>query len=83
MYPSVSPCLWIDGDASFAQGNTESDNEKFEMLKTAIIQCKTVKIRYASSYEMVSQRKIITDTLCQGLFFSYINFACCANVSFK
>ena len=48
---------WLEVDFS-RWGNTESDNEKFEMLKTAIIQCKTVKIRYASSYEMVSQRKI-------------------------
>jgi len=37
-------------------GNKEFDNEKFELLKSAIIRRKSIKIRYASSYEMINER---------------------------
>lgn len=48
---------WIEVDFS-RWGNKKKDNEKFEMLKKAIIHCKAVKITYASSYEMMSERII-------------------------
>lgn len=48
-------CLEVD----FSRwGNEESDNEKFELLKSAIIHCNRVKIHYASSYEVTSERII-------------------------
>lgn len=46
---------WIEVDFS-RWGSRESDNEKFEMLKSAVIHCKNIKIHYASSYEVVSDR---------------------------
>lgn len=46
---------WLEVDFS-RWGNQESDHEKFELLKSAIIQHQSVKIRYASSYEIISER---------------------------
>lgn len=46
---------WFEVDFS-RWGNKGTDNEKFELLKTAVIHCKSVKIRYASSYEVISER---------------------------
>ncbi len=46
---------WFEVDFS-RWGNKGRDNEKFELLKTAVIHCKSVKIHYASSYEMISER---------------------------
>lgn len=48
---------WIEVDFS-RWGNPAFDNEKFELLKCAVIHCRYVKIRYASSYEAVSERVI-------------------------
>ena len=39
---------WLEIDFS-RWGNQSFDNEKFELLKSAIFQCKTVKIQYANS----------------------------------
>lgn len=46
---------WFEVDFS-RWGNKGTDNEKFELLKTAVIHCKSVKIRYANSYEVISER---------------------------
>lgn len=46
---------WLEVDFS-RWGNKESDKEKFELLKSAIIHCQNVKIHYASSYEALSER---------------------------
>ena len=46
---------WLEVDFS-RWGNKEFDNEKFERLKLAVIHCKCVKIHYASSYEVISER---------------------------
>lgn len=46
---------WLEVDFS-RWGNKKTDNEKFELLKSAIIHQKCVKITYASSYEEVSER---------------------------
>lgn len=47
---------WLEVDFS-RWGNKEFDNEKFELLKSAVIHCKSVKIHYASSfYEGISER---------------------------
>lgn len=46
---------WLEVDFS-RWGNQESDNEKFELLKSAVIHCRHVKISYASSYETISER---------------------------
>lgn len=46
---------WLEVDFS-RWGNKESDNEKFELLKSAIIHHRNVKIQYAGSYEKISER---------------------------
>lgn len=46
---------WFEVDFS-RWGNKGTDNEKFELLKMAVIHCKSVKIRYASSYQAISER---------------------------
>ncbi len=46
---------WFEVDFS-RWGNRGTDNEKFELLKTAVIHCRSVKIRYAGSCEVISER---------------------------
>lgn len=46
---------WLEVDFS-RWGNSGSDNEAFELLKSAIIRCKCVRIHYANSYEVISER---------------------------
>lgn len=46
---------WLEVDFS-RWGNNNTDNEKFELLKSAIIHQKCVKIVYASSYGEISER---------------------------
>lgn len=46
---------WLEVDFS-RWGDKEFDNEKFELLKSAVIHCRNVKIHYASSYEVISER---------------------------
>ena len=46
---------WLEVDFS-RWGNEGADNEKFEALKSAVIHCRHVKIRYAGSYKAVSER---------------------------
>ena len=53
----VSSESWLEVDFS-RWGNEGTDNEKFELLKSAVIHQKCVKITYASSYENVSERII-------------------------
>ncbi|MBD5549992.1 MAG: YafY family transcriptional regulator [Lachnospiraceae bacterium] len=48
---------WLEVDFS-RWGNKESDNKKFELLKSAVIHRKKVKMHYASSYEIISERII-------------------------
>lgn len=48
---------WLEVDFS-RWGNEESDNEKFELLKSAVIHCRNVKIHYANSYEVISERVV-------------------------
>ncbi len=48
---------WLEIDFS-RWGNQSFDNEKFELLKSAIFQCKTVKIQYANSNKILSERII-------------------------
>lgn len=48
---------WLEVDFS-RWGNKNEDNEKYEIIKSAIVHCRAMKITYASSYEMVSIRKI-------------------------
>ncbi len=48
---------WVEVDFS-RWGNKGTDNEKFELLKTAVIQCKSVKIRYAGVCEAMSSRDL-------------------------
>lgn len=40
---------WIEVDLS-RWGNKERDNEKFELIKEAVIQTRCIKITYAGSY---------------------------------
>ena len=46
---------WIEVDFS-RWGNKGTDNEKFELLKSAVIHQKCVKITYANSYGTISER---------------------------
>lgn len=48
---------WLEVDFS-GWGNQGFDNEKFELLKAAVIHCRNVKIRYAGSSEVISDRII-------------------------
>lgn len=54
---NLSTESWFEADFS-RWGNNGTDNEKFELLKTAVIHCKCVKIRYANSYEVISERVV-------------------------
>lgn len=46
---------WLEVDFS-RWGSNKFDNEKFELLKSAVIHCRSVKIHYAGSYEVISER---------------------------
>lgn len=46
---------WLEVDFS-RWGNKGTDNEKFELLKSAVIHQKCVKITYANSYGTISER---------------------------
>ena len=48
---------WLEVDFS-RWGNNGTDNAKFELLKSAVIQQKCVKITYANSYGTISERII-------------------------
>lgn len=48
---------WLEVDFS-RWGNKQADNKKFELLKSAVIHRKCVKITYAGSYETISERVI-------------------------
>lgn len=48
---------WLEVDFS-RWGNQSRDNEKFEQIKSAIIQRQSLAITYASSYETISERAI-------------------------
>lgn len=48
---------WLEVDFS-RWGNQAFDNEKFELLKSAIIQCKSMKIHYANSYGVIGERVV-------------------------
>ena len=48
---------WLEVDFS-RWGNEETDNEKFELLKFAIIYNRCVKISYANSYGQIGERTI-------------------------
>lgn len=54
---NISSQNWIEVDFSRWSGS-QSDNEKFESLKSAVIHRKNVKITYAGSDETVSERVI-------------------------
>ncbi len=46
---------WLEVDFS-RWGDQGSDNEKFQLLKTAVIHCREVRIRYAGSNEVTGER---------------------------
>lgn len=46
---------WLEVDFS-RWGDKKFDNEKFELLKSAVLQRKCIKIQYASSYGEISKR---------------------------
>ncbi|MDE5974381.1 MAG: YafY family transcriptional regulator, partial [Eubacterium sp.] len=48
---------WLEVDFS-RWGSTEIDSEKFELLKSAVIHCRYVKIHYAGSYGDISERTV-------------------------
>ena len=46
---------WLEVDFS-RWGNKDFDNEKFELLKSAVINRRNIKIHYVSSYEAINER---------------------------
>ncbi len=54
---NVSSENWLEVDFS-RWGNKLFDNNKFDLLKSAIIHCNCVKIIYANSYEVTSERVV-------------------------
>ncbi len=48
---------WLEVDFS-RWGNKKFDNEKFQLLKSAVIHRQCIKIHYASSYETISKRVV-------------------------
>lgn len=48
---------WLEVDFS-RWGNEGFDNEKFELLKSAIIHCRTIKIQYAGSSQAITERTV-------------------------
>lgn len=54
---NVSSENWLEVDFS-RWGNQLFDNNKFDLLKSAIIHCNCVKIIYANSYEVTSERVV-------------------------
>ena len=54
---NISSQNWIEVDFSRWSGS-QSDNEKFESLKSAVIHRKNVKITYAGSDETISERVV-------------------------
>ena len=48
---------WLEVDFS-RWGNEGFDSEKFELLKSAVIHCKSVQISYAGSCEEISERTV-------------------------
>lgn len=53
----VSSGNWLEVDFS-RWGDQQDDNRKFEVLKSAVMHCKCVKITYAGACETVSERII-------------------------
>ncbi len=51
----ISSENWLEVDFS-RWGNKGTDNEKFELLKSAVIHQKCVKITYANSYGVINER---------------------------
>ncbi len=54
---NIKPENWLEVDFS-RWGDNNNDNEKFELLKSAVIHCRNVKITYANSYKNISERII-------------------------
>lgn len=52
---NISSENWLEVDFS-RWGNRGTDNEKFELLKSAVIHQKSVKITYANSYGTIRER---------------------------
>lgn len=66
---------WFEVDFS-RWGNKGFDNEKFELLKSAIIHCKNVKIHYASSYKAISERIVQPSKLIYKAYAWYLKAFC-------
>ena len=54
---NISSGNWLEVDFS-RWGDQQDDNRKFEVLKSAVMHCKCVKITYAGAYEAVNERII-------------------------
>ena len=52
---NISSANWLEVDFS-RWGNNGTDNKKFELLKSAVIHQKCVKITYVNSYGTISER---------------------------
>lgn len=66
---------WLEVDFS-RWGNKGTDNEKFELLKSAVIHQKCVKITYASSYGTMSERIVQPLKMCYKSMSWYLKAYC-------
>lgn len=73
---------WLEVDFS-RWGSKDFDNEKFHALKSAIIHCQSVKIRYASSYEEISERIVQPAKLIYKSKAWYLKAFCTEKQSFR
>lgn len=73
---------WLEIDFS-RWGNKESDNDKFALLKSAVIHCQTVKIHYANAYGAISERIIHPYKLCYKANAWYLKAFCTAKQDFR
>lgn len=73
---------WLEVD--FARwGDHESDNAKFALLKTAILQHQAVIIRYAGGYQQAGERKIYPLKLCYKSKAWYLKAYCTQRKGFR
>lgn len=79
---NVSAENWLEVD--FARwGDHKSDNQKFELLKNAVIQHQAVIIQYAGGYQHTCERKIYPLKLCYKSRAWYLKAYCTQRKGFR
>lgn len=73
---------WLEVDFS-RWGNEDSDNDKFVLLKSAVVHCKAVKIHYANSYGAISERIVHPHQLSYKAKAWYLKAYCTEKQNFR